>query len=289
MFAVTFVAIFLAELGDKTQLTALALAANAPTAKLLVFAGAAAAMILSSLLGVLLGDLLARALKPRTLNVLAGLIFLGCAAFFACQVLFGGETEASSAATASAPESQSPWAAMAMAFAAIFVAELGDKTQLATFSLAAGNRHARWMVFAGSSLALVTASGLACLLGGFLADWIQGGYITLAAAAMFAVLGLLFLLGFAEKGRREFAWLAKEIERRYADEKCRHCRRFAVFLEHVRDIGSPTGTKRIDELLASGAAAGHAPCDCAECETLTLHRRWHEKFEHEDEKPFEEG
>ena len=192
-------------------------------------------------------------------------------------------------------------------FAAIFVAEMGDKTQLATFSLAAGNRHARWMVFAGASLALITASGLACLLGGFLAEWVQGGYVTLAAAAMFAVLGLLFLLGYAEKGHREFAWLVQEIEKLSAVEKCRRCTRFATFLEHVRDVGSPTVSKKIDELLppvgaSQGVAAtaawvnplasraepptpGGSADDCADCSALRLHQQWHEKYEHQDEKP----
>ena len=56
------------------------------------------------------------------------------------------------------------WKVMARTFGLVFVAELGDKTQLATLSLSAGG--SRWAVFAGSSLALVACSALAVLGGG---------------------------------------------------------------------------------------------------------------------------
>ena len=55
------------------------------------------------------------------------------------------------------------WKLVGSTFLAIFLAEMGDKTQLATMSLAAGS--SRWAVFAGSALALVATSAVAVLAG----------------------------------------------------------------------------------------------------------------------------
>jgi len=72
----TFTTVFLAELGDKTQLAALLLAAQSgrPT---IVFVGASLALISSSLVGVLLGRWLAKVLPPQQLERLAGLLMVG--------------------------------------------------------------------------------------------------------------------------------------------------------------------------------------------------------------------
>lgn len=59
-FLKAFVMIFLAELGDKTQLAALTATAEAPESKWLIFAGSALALIVTSLLAVLCGDLLSK-------------------------------------------------------------------------------------------------------------------------------------------------------------------------------------------------------------------------------------
>jgi Ca2+/H+ antiporter, TMEM165/GDT1 family len=288
LFGITLLAIFVAELGDKTQLTALTFTANAPDLRWMIFAGAAAAMTLTSLVGVLLGDLLARRIKPRVLNTVAGIIFLVCAAAFALKVLVGvGDSEGPRAVLSGSTES--PWSAMAITFGAIFVAELGDKTQLATLSLAAGNRHARWIVFAGSALALVAASALACLVGGWVGGFIEGPWLTGAAAGLFAVLGVVFLWGRAEKGRREFAWLAGEIEKRYAeDERCRTCRRFMTFLDHIRQIGSETISAKAGELMLPRPQWRTPPEECRQCRIDALHRRWHQEYEHEDSNPLDE-
>ena len=77
-------------------------------------------------------------------------------------------------------------------FAAVFLAEMGDKTQLATLSLAAGG-SSRWVVFAGSALALVASSALAVTVGEALARTIPPVWIKRAAGALFIVLGVLFL------------------------------------------------------------------------------------------------
>ena len=57
------------------------------------------------------------------------------------------------------------WKLLGVVFAQVFVAELGDKTQLATMSFAAGNRGAKWAVFLGSASALVLSSALGVLAG----------------------------------------------------------------------------------------------------------------------------
>ena len=75
MFASTFLTIFLAELGDKTQLTTLLMSAESQK-PWIVFLGAGSALVLTSLLGVLLGRWLATKIQPRTLNIMAGLILV---------------------------------------------------------------------------------------------------------------------------------------------------------------------------------------------------------------------
>jgi len=75
VFCSSFVTIFLAELGDKTQVTTLLMSAESQS-PWVVFAGAGSALVLTSLLGVLLGQWLSTRLAPRTLEVAAGLSLL---------------------------------------------------------------------------------------------------------------------------------------------------------------------------------------------------------------------
>jgi putative Ca2+/H+ antiporter (TMEM165/GDT1 family) len=75
VFLTTFTTVFLAELGDKTQLAALLLSAESGR-PLLVFVGASLALISSSLVGVLLGRWLSRVLPPQQLERLAGILMI---------------------------------------------------------------------------------------------------------------------------------------------------------------------------------------------------------------------
>ncbi|MEM7066366.1 MAG: TMEM165/GDT1 family protein [Cyanobacteria bacterium P01_B01_bin.77] len=75
VFLSTFITIFLAELGDKTQVATLLMSAESHK-PLTVFMGAALALISTSLVGVLLGQWLARRASPETLDTLAGILLL---------------------------------------------------------------------------------------------------------------------------------------------------------------------------------------------------------------------
>ena len=76
LFLTIFTTIFVAELGDKTQLATLLYAAEVHNPKLTVFAAAATALVLTSALGVIAGGLLAQHLNPRVLSWVAGLGFI---------------------------------------------------------------------------------------------------------------------------------------------------------------------------------------------------------------------
>jgi putative Ca2+/H+ antiporter (TMEM165/GDT1 family) len=85
------------------------------------------------------------------------------------------------------------WKLFATTFATIFVAEIGDKTQLATLSFASEGRS-RVSVFAGSALALVATSLIAVLAGEAVSRAIPPVWMRRAAGLLFLVLGALMLL-----------------------------------------------------------------------------------------------
>ena len=84
----------------------------------------------------------------------------------------------------------------ATAFGAIFLAELGDKTQLATLALSGGasSGRARAIIFAASALALVATSAIGVLVGSSLSRYVPPEWIERAAGALFIVLGVLMLI-----------------------------------------------------------------------------------------------
>jgi putative Ca2+/H+ antiporter (TMEM165/GDT1 family) len=76
VLATVFATVFVAELGDKTQLATMLYAADAQTQKLTVFLGSAAALVLSSGLGVVAGSFLSQHVSPQVLSWIAGVGFI---------------------------------------------------------------------------------------------------------------------------------------------------------------------------------------------------------------------
>jgi putative Ca2+/H+ antiporter (TMEM165/GDT1 family) len=90
LFATVFGSIFIAELGDKTQLATLLYASDPTHSKLTIFAASAAALVLASALGVLAGSIVAEYVDPKVMRWVAGLGFIGVGLW----VLVGGESQA---------------------------------------------------------------------------------------------------------------------------------------------------------------------------------------------------
>lgn len=75
-FFSVFITVFLAEIGDKTQLATMLFAAEAKTSKWVVFAGSAIALVLAAAIGVMVGAQIERFIAPRTLKIVAGIGFI---------------------------------------------------------------------------------------------------------------------------------------------------------------------------------------------------------------------
>ena len=86
------------------------------------------------------------------------------------------------------------WRVTLTTFGVIFLAEMGDKTQLAAMTMAAQSGRP-WAVFIGSSLALVCVSALGVAVGGLLGNYLPLIWIKRAAAVAFIVIGVLILSG----------------------------------------------------------------------------------------------
>jgi putative Ca2+/H+ antiporter (TMEM165/GDT1 family) len=79
-------------------------------------------------------------------------------------------------------------------FTAVFIAELGDKTQLATLLFAADREVSKLTVFFGASLALIVASGIGVLAGGVISQYISERHLHYLAGAGFIGIGIWTLL-----------------------------------------------------------------------------------------------
>lgn len=180
----TFGIIFLAELGDKTQLTAMALAVRFPWVK--TFIGIAAAFALLNLGAVVLGKILFDFLPLFWIEMASAAMFL----FFGVTTLRGKVFDKEEEETQEKRFGRK--GAVITSFLMIFLAEMGDKTQLVTASLAA--RHdAPLAVFTGSTLALWSVSLLGIFAGRKLSHFVPLSYIHKAAGSLFIIFGAVII------------------------------------------------------------------------------------------------
>lgn len=88
------------------------------------------------------------------------------------------------------------WKLLSTVFIAVFIAELGDKTQLATLLFAADKEVDKLTVFIGASLALILTSAIGVALGSVLSHYLNARYLHLIAGIGFILIGIWALLGF---------------------------------------------------------------------------------------------
>jgi len=82
----------------------------------------------------------------------------------------------------------------ATVFTTVFMAEIADKTQIATVLYASNAQHGKMSVFLGSALALCLASAIAVFAGSALSHWINGRALTRVAGIAFIAVGIWTLL-----------------------------------------------------------------------------------------------
>jgi len=80
-------------------------------------------------------------------------------------------------------------------FISVLIAEMGDKTQLATFGFATNSDNSKLFVFTASALALVVASAIAVLFGGLITNYIGAKTLTFISGVLFVFIGLWTLWG----------------------------------------------------------------------------------------------
>jgi putative Ca2+/H+ antiporter (TMEM165/GDT1 family) len=181
--AVSTGVVALAEIGDKTQLLALVLAARWRKPVPIIL-GILVATILNHALAGAVGAWLAAAIGPQAMRWILGLSFLAMAAWILVP------DKADDEAAAREPR-HGVFLATVVTF---FLVEMGDKTQIATVALAA-RYDALWAVVAGTTLGMMLANVPAVLVGEAAARSLPLGIVRGVAAAIFAVLGALVLFG----------------------------------------------------------------------------------------------
>jgi len=157
-FITAFVLVTIAEMADKTQLLTLSLACRYPARKVLI--GVAVAIALLNIVAVVIGAVAGRFIPVTAVKIGAGALFI---AFGSWNLLARDKADENE----DCEVRRSKYVILAIA-AAFFVAEIGDKTQLATLSLGArfeGSFFQSVWVWLGATIGMVLANGLAVIIG----------------------------------------------------------------------------------------------------------------------------
>ncbi len=176
--------VFVAELGDKSQLLTVTLTTRYRARSVLL--GSALAVLVLNLFATLAGDFLGNLLPESWVKIAAGLLFL----FFAVTTLWAAwkhepETEES-------PIRTHGKAAVISVFLAFSLAELGDKTMLAAMALA--TRYEWYWIWIGSSLGMIANVALAVWIGKLILKVVPVRIVHIVAGTLFAILGIWMLL-----------------------------------------------------------------------------------------------
>lgn len=174
-FISALIVVVLAELGDKTQLLAMAFAAKYPWKT--VMAAILIATMANHLLAVLVGSYVTQFIGVETMSLIAGISF----------VLFGLWTIRGD--TLDGEDRDRRWGAFMTVMVAFFLAEMGDKTQFATIVLAA-QFHDVIPVWLGTTTGMMIADGLGIFVGAVLGSRIPERQVKWGAAIIFMLFGL---------------------------------------------------------------------------------------------------
>ena len=200
----TFGLIFVAELGDKTQLAVLTQTCKyrRPWA---VFLGASLALTVVTALGAVGGQVVGRIIPASLLQWAAAVAFVVMGALIAREAAHMARDGAAQETAYDCPENQpdkpaavpalaGDWKAFGSTFGLLFVAEMGDKTQLAVLSLA-GKCATPWPVLVGGGLALTAVTACGVVGGQGLSRIIPHRVLLWISAVAFVVMGILIGFG----------------------------------------------------------------------------------------------
>jgi putative Ca2+/H+ antiporter (TMEM165/GDT1 family) len=180
-FLVSFGVIFVAELGDKSQLMALAFATRYKAWPVMI--GITIATALVHAVSVFVGAVVGAALPTRAITIVAAFAFIA----FGVWTLRGDQLSAADEQRAAGPARHT----ILTVGGVFFLAELGDKTMLATITLA--TRYGVFGTWLGSTLGMVAADGLAIVLGRMLGSRLPERAIRIGAATSFFVFAAIML------------------------------------------------------------------------------------------------
>lgn len=180
----SFGMVAIAEMGDKTQLLSFVLATRFRGQHWPIIAGIFAATIFNHLFAAAIGGWVATALSPDVLRWILGLAFLAFAAWALIPDTLDGDSQ-----------DTTRHGAFLTTLVLFFIAEMGDKTQLATVALGA-KYSSVVLVTLGTTLGMMAANVPAVLIGEKLAQRFPLAKMRFVAAALFAIFGLLILLKF---------------------------------------------------------------------------------------------
>jgi putative Ca2+/H+ antiporter (TMEM165/GDT1 family) len=185
--AVAFGVVFVAELGDKTQLLALNFGARYSLRTVAI--GLTIGYGVANAVAAVVGGFLGAALPDRPMQVLGGLVFLG----FAVAALRRVDPADADGSGATTPVAGTALAVVASIATSIAVAEMGDKTQIATATLA--SQSAPLGVWIGATLGAASSGMVGAVAGSLIGDRIPVRTLQLLSAALFAAFGLAMLAG----------------------------------------------------------------------------------------------